>query len=92
MHDWDDDRAIAILRNCHTAMAAGARTLIVEMVLPTGNEPHPGKIADLQMLIISGGRERTVDEYHSLLVASGFAPGRVIPTASAVTVVEGIRL
>jgi hypothetical protein len=91
VHDWDDDRAITILRNCHAAMPSGARVLIVEVVLPTGNEPHPGKVADLQMLIISGGRERTTDEYHALLLASGFVPGRVLPTASPVTVIEGVR-
>jgi len=91
IHDWDDDRAVAVLRNCYAAMPSGARVLIIEVVLPTGNEPHPGKIADLQMLIISSGRERTVHEYHGLLEASGFTPGQVIPTASTVTVVEGIR-
>ena len=91
IHDWDDDRATAILRNCHAAMRSGTRVLIVEVVLPFGNEPHPGKIADLQMLIISGGRERTLDEYQSLLVDGGFAPGRVIPTATPVTIIEGLR-
>ncbi len=66
--------------------------LNVEVVLRTGNEAHPGKIADLQMLIISGGRERTLNEYQSLLVTTGFALGQVIPTASPVTIVEGIRI
>jgi SAM-dependent methyltransferase len=91
IHDWDDDRAVAILRNCQRAMAPGGRVLIIEAVLPTGNEPHPGKIGDLQMLVISGGRERTEAEYRALLAASDFRPARVIPTASPVSVVEGIR-
>ncbi|MBV9359254.1 MAG: methyltransferase, partial [Chloroflexi bacterium] len=56
-----------------------------------GNEPQPGKIADLQMLIISGGRERTEAEYGELLVKSGFRLGRVIPMPSPVSIVEGVR-
>jgi hypothetical protein len=91
IHDWDDEPAVAILRNCHRAMATGARVLIIEALLPTGNEPHPGKIGDLQMLVISGGRERAEAEYGVLLVSSGFRLGRVIRAASPVSVVEGIR-
>jgi hypothetical protein len=91
IHDWNDERAAAILRNVRAAMAPGARVLIIETLLPPGNEPHPGKIADLQMLIISGGRERTLDEYHTLLGSSGLAPGRVIATDSPVSVVEAIE-
>jgi hypothetical protein len=91
IHDWDDDRAVAILRSCQRAMADGGRVLIIEAVLPTGNEPHPGKVGDLQMLVITGGRERTAAEYRALLTAGGFRSGRVVPTASPVSVVEGIR-
>ncbi len=91
IHDWDDEKAGAILRNCYSAMSSGARVLIREVVLPPGNEPHPGKVADLQMLIISGGRERGLEEYQALLMAAGFIPGRVVLTSSPVTVVEGVR-
>jgi O-methyltransferase domain/Dimerisation domain len=91
IHDWDDERAVAILRSCHRAMANGGRVLIIEAVLPTGNEPHPGKVGDLQMLVITGGRERTEAEYRALLTTSGFRPTQVIPTASVVSAVEGIR-
>jgi hypothetical protein len=91
IHDWDDDHAIAILQTCHAAMEPGSRVLIVEAILPAGNEPHPGKIGDVQMLVITGGQERTELEFRSLLTSSGFTPTRVLPTASPVSIVEGVR-
>jgi hypothetical protein len=60
----------------------------VEMVLPPGAEPHPGKILDVVMLTVAGGRERTADEYRDLLAPAGFRVERVVPTASAVSIVE----
>ena len=68
--------AVAILRTCQRAMAPGGRVLIIEAVLPTGNEPHPAKIGDLQMLVIGGERERTEAEYRTLLAASNVRPAR----------------
>jgi hypothetical protein len=62
----------------------------VEAVLPSGNEAHPGKVADLQMLVISGGRERTEAEYRALLLSSGFRPARVVPMTSPVSLVEAM--
>lgn len=91
IHDWDEERALAILRNCHRAMPAGGRLLLVEMVVPRGNEPHFGKIQDLEMLLIPGGRERTEDEYRELLAAAGFRLTRVVPTRSPMSIVEGVR-
>ena len=69
-------------------MKSGAKLLIVEMVLPEGNEPHPGKMLDLVMLVVPGGEERTSSEYRELLGKAGFRMNRVVPTASAVSVVE----
>jgi len=91
IHDWDDDAAISILRTCHAAMQPGSRILIVEAILPAGNEPHPGKIGDVQMLVITGGQERTELQFRTLLTASGFTPTRVWPTTSTVSIVEGRR-
>jgi predicted O-methyltransferase YrrM len=91
IHDWDDDRAVAILQVCHAAMQPGSRILIVEAILPAGNAPHPGKIGDVQMLVITGGQERTEHQFRTLLTSSGFTPSRVVPTASPVSVVEGRR-
>ena len=71
-------------------MKPGARLLIVEMVLPEGDTPHPGKILDMTMLVLPGGQERTVPEYSELLGKAGFRLARVVPTESAVSVVEAV--
>ncbi len=80
IHDWTDERAATILRNCRAALPAGGRLLLVENVIPAGNEPSFGKWLDLLMLVYVGGRERTADEYRDLLATAGFAMNQVIPT------------
>lgn len=90
IHDWPVDACHTILRNCREAMNPGGRILIVEMVLPPGAEPHPGKILDVVMLAVPGGRERTADEYGELLAPVGLRVERVVPTASPVSVVEAV--
>ncbi|MCO5165599.1 MAG: methyltransferase [Planctomycetes bacterium] len=90
IHDWDDARSGQILANVRAAMRPGARLLLVEMVVPPGDAPHPAKILDLVMLAVPGGQERTADEYRALLSASGLRLTRVVPTASPVSVVEAV--
>ena len=90
IHDWNEDQCLTILRNCRQAMAPGSRLLIVEMVLPGGNTPHPGKLLDLAMLVMPGGQERTEEEYAALLQKASLNLTRVIPTPSAVCVVEAV--
>jgi SAM-dependent methyltransferase len=91
IHDWDDERSVTILKNCHRAMAENGRLLLVEAVVPHGSEPHFSKFIDLNMLVMTGGRERTDDEYRTLLEASGFRRTRIIPTESAMSIIEGER-
>ena len=88
IHDWNEGQCLTILGNCRTAMKPGAKLLIVEFVLPEGNTPHFGKLADMVMLAIPGGEERTAAEYGTLLAAAGLKMTRVIPTASDVSIVE----
>jgi len=71
-------------------MKPGSRLLIVEMVLPPGDISHPGKLLDLAMLVMPGGQERTEDEYRALLDKAGLCLTRVMPTQSAVSVVEAV--
>lgn len=71
IHDWPDEQAVAILRNCREAMAPGARLLLIEHVVPEGNMAHRSKVMDFAMLVTVGGRERTRTEYAELLAASG---------------------
>ena len=72
LHDWSDEDCVRILASCHQAMAPDARLLVLDTVIPAGNAPHPGKLVDLQMLVMLAGRERTAGEWRRLLAAGGF--------------------
>jgi hypothetical protein len=92
IHDWDDGRAIQILKNCYRAMRPGGKVLIVDAVIPPGNAAHFGKLLDLEMLVLTPrGRERTRVEFQDLLKRSGFRLRRVVPTETHLSVVEGVR-
>ena len=91
IHDWDEDRCLVILRNIRNAMNPAGRLLIVEMVLPAGDIPHPGKMLDIVMLVATGGQERTEAEYGILLGKAGLRLTRVVPTNSAVSLVEAVQ-
>ena len=91
IHDWDDDRAIAILKNCHRVLSAkgsSARLLLVEGLLASRNEPDFSKIMDVEMLMLPGGRERTEDQYGKLFDRAGFKIQQCIPTNSKYAIVE----
>lgn len=92
IHDWDDERSIKILQNIRLAMSESGKVLIIEMIVPEGNDPSPSKALDLLMLVMEGGKERTKDEYRRLLEASGFRLARIIPTESPYSVIEGERV
>jgi len=91
LHDWDDERALAILGRVANNMSRDARALIVENVIPPGDEAHPGKLIDLEMLLISGGRERTEAEFRALTHAAGLVVERILPTAVSVSIIEARR-
>jgi len=88
IHDWDDEKSLTILRNCHQAMSSKSKLLVVESVIPPGNEPFGGKFLDLVMLLIPGGKERTEDEYRTLFGTAGFEITRIVPTGAEVSIVE----
>ncbi|MCE9532048.1 MAG: methyltransferase [Planctomycetes bacterium] len=90
IHDWTDDQCHQILSNCRKVMKPGSRLLVVEMVIPHGNEPHFGKLLDLNMMIIPGGKERTEEEYQSLFQKAGFCLTRIVPTRMELAIVEGV--
>ncbi len=91
IHDWDDEKSLTILRNCYQAMSSNSKLLVVESVIPPGNEPFGGKFLDLVMLLIPGGKERTEGEYRTLLGKAGFELTRVVPTSGEVSIVEGMK-
>jgi hypothetical protein len=89
IHDWDDEESLQILKNVRRAVSANGRLLIVEGVVPAGNEPSFTKLLDLNMLVLPGGQERTADEYRTLFEAAGFRLASITPTHSEVSVIEG---
>lgn len=91
IHDWDDEKSVAILKNINRAMAENGKLLIVETVVPEGNEPHYSKLLDLEMLTSPGGAERTAEEYRQLLECAGFRLTRIIPTRSPFSIVEAVK-
>jgi SAM-dependent methyltransferase len=90
IHDWNDEQSLDILRNCRRAMNPGGKLLLVESVIPRGDEPYLGKLIDLVMLVMTGGRERTEGEFRDLLAAAGFRLTQVIPTRSPSRVIEAV--
>jgi hypothetical protein len=88
IHDWDDARCGTILGNIQRIIGSG-RLLVVEGVVPPGNDPCFSKLLDLTMLVIPGGKERTEPEYRALFEQNGFQLTRVVPTKADVSVIEG---
>ncbi|HUE82398.1 MAG TPA: methyltransferase [Pyrinomonadaceae bacterium] len=91
IHDWDDERAVKILKNINSAAPDEGRLLLVEMVVPEDNGPHFSKIQDLEMLVSPGGVERTETEYRDLLAQAGFELRRIIPTKSPLSIIEAFK-
>ncbi|HEY0512206.1 MAG TPA: methyltransferase [Thermoanaerobaculia bacterium] len=90
IHDWSEERAATILRNCRQVMPRDGRVLIVEMVVQPGNDPSPAKMFDITMLVAEGGQERTEAEQRRLLEAAGLKLSRIVPTPSPVSVIEAV--
>jgi len=89
IHDWDDARATAILKNIRTALGRpGGRVILIDSVLAPGNEPDLGKLIDLEMMLMPGGKERTADEFRDLFAGAGFELTRIERTESPLSVIE----
>jgi hypothetical protein len=88
LHDWDDEKCAVILRNIRRTMPNDGRLLVLEHIVPPGNQPSTTKEYDLLMLVLFTGKERTEAEYRSLLTRTGFVLVRVVPTASLLNVLE----
>ena len=91
IHDWDDEKSLAILRNCHAAMPTGGKLLLVESVIPPGNGPFATKFLDLTMMLIPGGKERSALEYRTLYEQAGFELTRIVATTTEISVIEGTK-
>jgi hypothetical protein len=93
LHDWDDEKSVQILRNIHNAMPAHGRVLVTEIVLEPGKPiGHPHRFVDLEMMVNFGGKERTAEEFGSLLYHAGLHLEQVHPIErSFFSVVEGSK-
>jgi SAM-dependent methyltransferase len=96
--DYDDDASVRLLQNCHRAMTPGGRVLIVQLLMPEQGDGGASErlfeaaVSDLNMLVLTGGRERTEAEYRTLLGLAGFRLARVVPTQALVSLIEGERI
>ena len=91
IHDWYDDTNQKILGSIREHMPDDGRVLIMDSIIPPGNEPHMKKILDIEMLIAPGGVERTTKEFETLLNSSGFRLNRIIHTNAPISIIEGIK-
>jgi SAM-dependent methyltransferase len=92
IHDWDDEKCITILKHCRAALNPGGKVLVVESVVPAGNEPGFVKWLDLTMLVIPEGKERTEAEYRELFAAAGLKLNQVVHTAGELDILEASLL
>jgi hypothetical protein len=93
IHDWDDARAIVILKNCAAAMRSrGGKIILVEMVMSSGNEPDLAKWIDMEMLAMGGGRERTETEFAELFAKAGLRLARVVRTPAPACLIEAVKV
>ncbi len=92
LHDWDDELAVKILKNCHAALPADGKLLVIEGVMSKGNEPDPHKQLDMSMMLIFGGRERTEKEFDGLFLQAGLRLSRIIPTPSRLSIIEAVKI
>jgi hypothetical protein len=88
IHDYEDDRAVTILRVCRRAMAADAALLLIERIVGPPNEDPRAKFSDLNMLVAPAGRERTLQEWDALVTLAGFRLTTATPSTSGPAVIE----
>ncbi len=90
LHDWNDEQALCILKNCRAAMPRHAKLLLLEMMIPSGNTRSMGKLVDLEMMVCTGGRERTRREYENLLRRAGLTLRKVHSGIAPLDVIEAV--
>jgi hypothetical protein len=90
IHDWDDEHSVAILRKCRHVVPSDGALLLVEYCLADDGKPSLGKMIDVVMLAVTGGKERTLEQYRKLLSAGGFRLSRSVPVTSDLMIVEAI--
>jgi len=88
--DWNDEQAHTILDNCRRAVPSDGVLLLVEPIVPDDNRPSWSKIVDLPMLVLTGGKTRTVDEHRELLAGASFRLNQVVPVVADLSIIEAL--
>ena len=91
LHDWSDPQAAAILQTVHKAMPSYGKLLLAEAVVPEEGDATFGRLMDINMMVMCGGKERTANEWRALLNANGFALTRIIPMPGPVSLIEAVK-
>jgi hypothetical protein len=89
LHDWTDEQCAQILGNCRAVIPGHGKLLVVECVVPPGNDRSTSKDYDMTMMTFPGGLERTESEFRTLFTRGGFELSLVTPTSTMVGVIEG---
>lgn len=92
IHDWDDERAHKILRNCRRAVPDHGVLLLAQWAVPDENMPSAGRIMDIAMMILTGGKERSVEEHRALLAGAGFHLKQVYPVPGDFSIIEAVPI
>jgi O-methyltransferase/methyltransferase family protein len=92
IHDWNDEDARRILHHCRKAMPENGAVLLIEWDLSEANLPSQGKVADVTMMVLTGGKERTIEEYRELLESASFRLNQVISTDAGFNVLEALPI
>jgi hypothetical protein len=90
IHDWDDERALKILINCRRAVPDDGALLLAQWAIPGASSPSAGRFMEIAMIVLTGGRERDVDEYRELLSGARFMLNRVFPVPGDFCVIEAL--
>lgn len=92
IHDWNEEKAAVILRNCRKALAGKphGKVLVVDAVVPPGNEPNLAKLIDIEMMAMCESEERNAEQFNKLFAAAGLRLSRIVPTKSHLSIIEGI--
>ncbi|HEX5688446.1 MAG TPA: methyltransferase, partial [Roseiflexaceae bacterium] len=91
LHDWDDAQSLTILKNIHRVATSDSKLLIVERLLPSAVEPSPVHLMDLHMLVLTGGRERSREQFAALLSSAGYRLERIMPLPHSLNLIEAVR-
>ena len=90
LHDWNDAESLRILKRSREPLAPGGRLVVIETVVPEDDRPEMVHLMDLNMLVMTGGLERTQSEYRALFEAAGYRLARALPTAGPFSVLEAV--